>query len=52
MAILIFAVLLLAGWLTVRGSRRATVLVVWTVALCAVLAVFNHHMAAKLSLNF
>ncbi|WP_018722907.1 DUF5993 family protein [Salinispora fenicalii] len=52
MAILIFAVLLLAGWLTVRGSGRGTILAVWAVALCAVLVVFNHHMAAKLSLNF
>lgn len=52
MAILIFAVLLLAGWLAMRGSRRATVLIVWTVALCAVLAVFNHHVTTNLPLNF
>ncbi len=49
---LIFAVILLSVWLTARGSRRRTVLAVWTVALCATLLLFIHHSATKLPLNF
>ncbi|WP_019900833.1 DUF5993 family protein [Salinispora arenicola] len=49
---LIFAVILLSVWLTARGSRRRTVLSVWTVALCATLLLFIHHSATKLPLNF
>lgn len=52
MATILFAVLLVAGWLIVRGSGRGTVLAAWTVSLCAILLLFNYHVGAKLPLNF